>query len=355
MISTLNIQTHVPLAPLHTFACQTQAQYVATLSHVDQLGELTQRLARWPAPVWVLGSGSNIVFAADFPGTLILNCLKGRSCIAEDKAEGSAVWRVAAGESWHEWVSQSIAEGWYGLENLALIPGTVGAAPVQNIGAYGVELSRVCVGLSAWHLPSGKMRYFSADECEFSYRDSFFKRADQQNQWIITAVDFKLSKHFRPNITYPALAQCGHVLDSARAVFEAVCQIRQQKLPDPAQQPNAGSFFKNPIVSGDVADALKQKMPNLPVYPVAVDSNEAGKTIQRVKLSAAYLIEHAGFKGKVCEDVGVSSKHALVLVRHRAGDGRGVLSLSEQIKACVMEQFGVALMPEPILWPSVGA
>lgn len=350
-MSELKIQEHVPLAPLHTFACQTQAAAVVALSEEAQLADITRYYSQWSGPTWVIGSGSNLVFAADFPGTLILNRLKGRACIEENKAEGTGIWRVAAGELWHDWVSESIADGWCGLENLALIPGTVGAAPVQNIGAYGVELSSVCVGLSAWHLPSGKMQTFSVSDCEFAYRDSFFKRPEQQNQWIITSVDFRLSQQFKPNVAYPALANSGHALDSAQSVFDAVCQIRQQKLPDPKVQPNAGSFFKNPIVSHSVAENLRQKLPNLPVYAVKSDPVNGADAEEQVKLSAAYLIEQAGLKGKNWEDVGVSAKHALVLVRHQSGDGQGVLSLSQHIQSCVADQFGITLAPEPILWP----
>lgn len=347
----LDVQRQVPLAPLHTFACDTQANTVLTLTQIDQLADLTAYLAKLPEPIWVLGSGSNVVFAQDFPGTLILNRLKGHTCIEHDKVAGTATWRVAAGENWHQWVKSSIADGWCGLENLALIPGTVGAAPIQNIGAYGVELSQLCVGLSAWHLHTGEMRYFTAQDCGFAYRDSFFKQPEQLHHWVIVSVDFCLSRAFQPRTSYPALMSYAEHLTSAQAVFDAVCKIRQSKLPDPAIQPNSGSFFKNPIVSSAKAEALKTILPNLPLYPA--EAFGAGGRPTKVKLSAGYLIEQAGLKGKHWADVGVSAQHALVLVRHQSGDGRGLLALAAHIQNVVHERFGVHLEPEPLLWPGI--
>lgn len=339
----LSVREWVPLAPLHTFASHGQARAHVELISQEQLSELSAQYTAWPQPVWVLGSGSNVVFADDFPGTLVINQLKGRHCLQEDQATGTAIWRVCAGEQWHDWVAASVAAGWSGLENLALIPGTVGAAPIQNIGAYGVELSQVCVGVSAWHLPSGRMQYFDRAACAFAYRDSFFKRAAEKGHWLIVSVDFRLSRTFQAQLTYPALRDYPEPLTDAQAVFDAVCQIRQSKLPDPSVLPNAGSFFKNPIVSKTVAERLRQVLPDLPMYPVASSSGSA-------KLSAAYLIEQAGLKGFNWAEVGVYGQHALVLVRHQPGTGRAVLELTHHIQHLVQERFEVALEPEPLIW-----
>jgi UDP-N-acetylmuramate dehydrogenase len=351
----LVVREQVSLESLHTFASLGQAQKLVELTAVDQLEQITAQWAAWPQPIWVLGSGSNIVFAGDFPGTLILNLLKGRDCLSENTTQNTAIWRVSAGECWHDWVAASVQAGWSGLENLALIPGTVGAAPIQNIGAYGVELAEACVGVTAWHMSSGQMRYFDRAACAFSYRDSFFKQPDERHQWVIVSVDFQLSRTFQPKLHYPALHDYPEPLTDAKSVFDAVCQIRQSKLPDPAVLPNAGSFFKNPIVEKAFAAQLHQVLPELPVYSIntaqaSPDGVEAGP-VEPVKLSAAFLIEQAGLKGLNWHEVGVYAQHALVLVRHQPGPGRAVLDLAHHIQEVVAARFGVNLAPEPEIWP----
>ncbi|MEJ2755114.1 MAG: UDP-N-acetylmuramate dehydrogenase [Gammaproteobacteria bacterium] len=346
------------LSTRHTLASSNRAVQGVSIQRVRDVLEWcadTSHCAQH-SPIWVLGQGSNVVFGADFPGTLLLSAIKGVTRVSTESDGDTEVWRVAAGELWRDWVEQSVDAGLSGLENLALIPGTVGAAPVQNIGAYGSDLSQVCVGVHAVDIRTGSARYFTQQACRFAYRDSIFKHPDDANRWFITAVDFRLSRRFHPVLSYPALQKACAAPRSARDVFDAVCAIRSQKLPDPAVLPNAGSFFKNPLILRSEAECLRQKLPEIPIFVLSnadawgVAERESGEQVQRVKVSAGYLIEQAGLKGYRRGNVGVYAHHALVLVRHAPGPGAEIVALSTEIQQRVLDQFGVRLDIEPVVW-----
>lgn len=288
----------------------------------------------------VLGGGSNVLIAADLERVLTLSCstvdLLGRQ-------DGLSVVRAEAGMGWHALVMWTLERGLCGLENLALIPGTVGAAPIQNIGAYGVEAGEHVLAVQAWDTQQGRWARLSRQDCGFAYRDSVFKR--QPQRWIVAAVEFALPARPQLRLDYAGigeeLAAMGVRTPGPREVAEAVIRIRRRKLPDPAVQGNAGSFFKNPIVAQAQAQALQAHYPALPVFPgIGPDSR---------KLSAAWLIQTAGWKGFREGDAGVSAQHALVLVNHGQASGAQLLALARRIADSVEECFGVAIEPEPLL------
>lgn len=290
-------------------------------------------------PLMVLGGGSNILFAADPPGTVL--SLSGRSlAITADDGDRVRV-RADAGVVWHDLVMWTLGQGLAGLENLALIPGTVGAAPIQNIGAYGVEVGEHVHAVEAFDRDSGSGIRLGRDACAFAYRDSHFKRST--DRYVITSVEFDLSRNFQPRLGYAdlaqALAQAGIQQPTCLQVAEAVCNVRRRKLPDPDVTGNAGSFFKNPIVPLAQAQALLDGHPALPVFP--------GNSADTRKLSAAWLIDTCGWKGFREGDAGVSSAHALVLVNHGAASGAQLLDLARRIAASVQQRFQVPLEPEP--------
>lgn len=287
----------------------------------------------------VLGGGSNLLFAADPDGPLVALAAGGMRIVGDDGR--NVVVRFDAGASWHGCVMWSLAQGLGGLENLALIPGTAGAAPIQNIGAYGVEVGEHVVAVEAFDTRSRAMLRFTGDECGFAYRDSRFKR--EPDRYIVTAVELALSRDAEPRLDYAGirdeLAAMGVDAPTPALVAEAVVRLRRRKLPDPAVVGNAGSFFKNPIVPAPVAQALAAGHPGLPVY--------RGDGEGTRKLSAAWLIEACGWKGYRDGDAGVSAQHALVLVNHGGATGAQLLALARRIAASVQERFGVPLEPEP--------
>nr|WP_241263279.1 UDP-N-acetylmuramate dehydrogenase [Parahaliea mediterranea] len=293
-------------------------------------------------PLLPLGEGSNIVFAGDVDAALLQVDIRGRKLLR--KREGCAELRIGAGENWHQLVAWTLEQGYYGLENLALIPGTVGAAPIQNIGAYGVELSRFLRRVHAVDLESGAPMVLDAAQCQLGYRDSVFKHR-LRDKVAIHAVELALPLSPDPQLRYPALGQYleqqGIGTPTPVEVFEAVVAIRSARLPDPAREPNAGSFFKNPVVSRAHAEALRADHPELPVFPAAGDS---------CKLAAAWLIERCGWKGHREHGVGVHPGHALVLVNYGGNDGAVLLALAEAIRESVAERFGVDLEIEPRIY-----
>ena len=286
-----------------------------------------------------LGEGSNVVFAGNLEALVVRQNNRGIDILQDNK--GSVCLRIAAGESWHGLVQWTLQQGFYGLENLALIPGTVGAAPIQNIGAYGVELQSCLQYVHARTLSDGQDLALSRAECEFGYRDSVFKR-ELRDRVMITAVELQLSREPRVHAEYPALADAlAHHRGSRltpQAVFNAVVNIRRNKLPDPTVEPNAGSFFKNPLVSAQQAQELVNKFPALPSYPQADG---------QAKLAAAWMIEHCGWKGYREDDIGVHPDHALVLVNYGNKSGERLLSLASEIAATVADTFGLQLVIEP--------
>jgi UDP-N-acetylmuramate dehydrogenase len=326
------------ISALNTLAVPSVAQHFARARSLEEV----QAACRWARQqglkVQVLGGGSNVLAAAHVPGLVLKPDLKG---ITPVRATADYQWiDVAAGEEWHQLVCHTLDSGWYGLENLSLIPGTVGAAPVQNIGAYGVELSQVFDSLQAVHIATGKVETFDAERCAFGYRDSAFKSA-LRGQYVITQVRLRLALSPRVTVEYPALAealgQTGQLPPTPELISRVVCDVRRSKLPDPAVVPNVGSFFKNPVVTEDAYRRLRDQYPRLASYDAS-----GGK-----KLAAGWLIEHAGWKGKSLDGVVVHSQQALVLTNPQRLPLKQVLAVAHAIQADVERKFGVALEVEP--------
>jgi UDP-N-acetylmuramate dehydrogenase len=334
--------SHVSLQALNTFGIAASARHLAAPGDLASLrGLLQSDTWRNAARRLILGGGSNLLFTQDFDGAIITPRLRGVSML-QSSADAWHV-EVAAGESWHDTVSALLAQDLPGLENLALIPGTVGAAPIQNIGAYGLELKERFAWLDAVEIASGDVKRFDAAACAFGYRDSVFKHS-AADRYVIVSVTFALPKKWRPVASYADVAtglkQRGIDQPSGKDVFDVVVTTRRAKLPDPAQIGNAGSFFKNPVVDAAFAAQLKAAHPALPVYPQA-----SGQS----KLAAAWLIDQCGFKGVRRGAAGVHDKQALVLVNHGGASGAQILALAREIQTGVSERFGVALEPEPII------
>ena len=326
----------------NTFGVSASASLLIEVGDSAALPELFGYPMLRDGPVLVLGGGSNLLFAGD-PEGAVLALGSQKIEIVKDDGE-RAVMRADAGVDWHALVLWTLGHGLAGLENLALIPGTVGAAPIQNIGAYGVEVRDTVHAVEAFERDSGHLRRLDRDACAFGYRDSVFKR--QPDRYIVTAVEFALSHTPQSKLDYAGLSEelLAMGIDAQSGVrpsqvAEAVCRVRRRKLPDPAVLGNAGSFFKNPIVPRPQADALKQANPALPVFSGADDGMH--------KLSAAWLIDACGWKGHRDGDAGVADSHALVLVNHGNATGAQLLALARRIAASVQERFGVALQPEP--------
>ncbi|HEX5960901.1 MAG TPA: UDP-N-acetylmuramate dehydrogenase [Rhodanobacteraceae bacterium] len=286
----------------------------------------------------LLGEGSNVLFVDDFDGAVFTVKARGVEVLSEDA--GATRIRVAAGEHWDDCVRWTLAHGHAGLENLILIPGSVGAAPMQNIGAYGVEVGEFVETVEAFDLHESRFVAFANAQCEFAYRDSVFKRTP--DRWLITALTLRLPKAHAPRSDYAGLreelARMGISQPAPIHVAEAVVNLRTRKLPDPAVIGNAGSFFKNPIVPAAQAAALRVGHPQLPCWPATGDAS---------KLSAAWLIEACGFKGVREGDAGISNRHALVLVNHGHASGAQLWALAQRVRAGVRQRFGITLEPEP--------
>ena len=285
------LEENVSLRPYNTFGLDVRARYFARFASADALRELLKLPQVQSAEKLILGGGSNLLFTQDFPGVVLKNEILGLEILSEDGADGTALIRAGAGESWHGMVEYALDQGLSGIENLSLIPGTVGAAPLQNIGAYGAELRDTFDHLEAVDMASGELRVFTAGECGFGYRESVFKNT-LKNQFVVTAVVLRLHRQARPNVRYGAitetLAEMGIEGEpTPHDVSRAVVHIRRSKLPDPAEIGNAGSFFKNPEISQTRFDHLKSEYPDLPGYPVPGG----------VKVPAGWLIERAGWKG----------------------------------------------------------
>ncbi|KPC49428.1 UDP-N-acetylmuramate dehydrogenase [Amantichitinum ursilacus] len=337
----------MPLAPsadltaLNTLGLHAQADFLYRLRGPDDLLALQADPALSALPRYVLGGGSNLVLPARVPGVVLKVEVPGREIIAED---ADAIYvRAGGGENWHDFVQWTLAHGLAGLENLALIPGTVGAAPIQNIGAYGVEVKDTLHAVHALDLVSGAPRVFHRDECAFAYRDSVFKQAEA-GRWVIVAVEFRLPKvptlHTGYGDIERELATLG-LAATPQNVAQAVISVRRKKLPDPAQIGNAGSFFKNPIVPVALRDGLLPQWPELVSYP-------AGEG--KAKLAAGWLIERAGWKGKRIGPVGMYEKQALVLVNHGGAMRDDVNAVVAQVQRDVYDRFGVQLEAEPVFW-----
>lgn len=317
------------LKRFNTFSLDATASELIAIESITQL----ESLLPISTPHLVLGGGSNMLFCENYQGAILLNKLAGIDYSQDDEHH---YFRVAGGENWHDFVMHVVAQGIGGLENLALIPGSVGAAPVQNIGAYGTELADVCSSVVAYDLKTGQRLVFDNQQCDFSYRDSFFKA---NRHYFISEVTFKLTKQWQPTLDYGELRHWSASLTLAPTpndvAFEVI-SVRNKKLPDPAMLPNVGSFFKNPIVNEQQAKLLKAQYPNMPQYP----------TVQGVKLAAGWLIDHLGFKGKQIGGAAVHQQQALVLVNEGGAVSNDVVTLASDIIDAVDSSFGVYLEPE---------
>ena len=336
----LPIEHDFPLQGLNTFGIAARARAYLHVSALAQLQALQAEAQLAALPRLLLGGGSNVLLTGDVDALVLHMGLRGME-IAGETASHTLV-RAAAGENWHAFVQYTLAQGLGGLENLALIPGTVGAAPIQNIGAYGAEIKDVFHALTVFDLASGTLRTMDAAACRFAYRDSVFKHAQGQGLAIVD-VTFALPKAWTANLRYAELAQAvaeaGLDAPSAAQIGAIVVAIRQRKLPDPAVIGNAGSFFKNPVVSGAQCAALLQAYPQL-VHHAQPDGSE--------KLAAGWLIDQCGWKGRSLGRAGVYPKQALVLVNNGGASGAEVVALARAIQADVLAKYGVALETEPV-------
>jgi UDP-N-acetylmuramate dehydrogenase len=364
------------LKRLNTFGIESNAQELIVLSSLDQLAELHQLLSTHPdlqdgKALHVLGGGSNLLIASNVDSLVLKIELSGVNWVSS--VGSKLIIEAAAGESWHGLVRTCLKNGWNGLENLSLIPGTVGASPIQNIGAYGVELKDRFESLQAWNWRTNKLRTWYQDDCQFAYRDSVFKKPDGKD-WLVLSVNFLLSSQTTVSTEYAdlktELTNRSIVPETATPmqVSDAVCAVRTRKLPDPAQLGNAGSFFQNPIISSTLAASLKEQYPAMPQWPViaptVASANRANRAANKAiaeataelsgaltKISAAWLIDQCGWKGHREGDAGVHQHHALVLVNYATATGQQLKQLAQSIQVSVHKKFGIHLHPEPIQWP----
>ena len=332
----MKIHENFSLKPYNTFSIDAKAKLFNSFSFVEELEEKLMMYSNYP--VFILGGGSNILLTKDYEGAVLKNEIKGIELQHED--EDHVYVKVGAGENWHQFVLHCISQNWAGIENLSLIPGNIGAAPIQNIGAYGVELDDVFWSLEAFHLSERRVHTFTTTDCEFGYRDSVFKKR-YKNEFAILSVTFQLKKKPVFHTSYGAITEelekMGVKNLGIAAISQAVINIRSSKLPDPKVIPNAGSFFKNPEVPAEQYDDLRSKFPDIVAYPL---------TTGRVKLAAAWMIEQCGWKGYRKGDAGCHSKQALVLVNYGNATGKEIYDLSEEILQSVKNKFNVILERE---------
>ena len=335
----MRIEHDVDLSCFNTLALPGRA---AAYQKITAAGQLTAT-SSFAGRRFILGGGSNLVLSGNFDGLVLHQAIAGKRLLGED-TEAYYI-EAGAGENWHDFVQWTLEQGWPGLENLSLIPGTVGAAPIQNIGAYGLEVGELLHSVSAWDFK--KQAFFSVDRnsCRFAYRDSLFKQEGWHlsGRMAITAVTFRLPKAWLANTRYADVAQelatQNITTPTAQEIAQAIIAVRQRKLPDPASIPNCGSFFHNPLVDSATAARLKAAQPTLAQYP---------QPDGRVKLAAGWLIEQAGWKGKNLGPVGMYEKQALVLVNRGGATGHDVKQTMAAVQASVLAKFGVALTPEPV-------
>lgn len=333
----MKLKEKISLKSFNSFGIDASADFFTEVFSEDDIAEALDFVRTKKLPLLVLGGGSNILFLDNFKGLVLKNSIKGIS--VEEETDDYLLVKIGAGEVWHEFVLWAVARGLGGVENLSLIPGCAGAAPIQNIGAYGVEIKNVFERLEAIHTETGERKVFTAAECKFGYRDSVFKN-ECKGQYIITQIFLRLNKKPVFNTSYGAieeeLKQKGITQFTVKAISDAVIRIRKSKLPDPAELGNAGSFFKNPEIEIEAYEALKEKYPDIPGY-------RSGKNM---KLAAGWLIEQCGWKGKVIGQTGSHKKQALVLVNYGQASGREIYALAMKIKKSVFEKFGVVVEAE---------
>ena len=335
----IKAEKNADLLPFNTFGLKVKAKLMCRIASLQALEEVIESEIFRSEPYYILGGGSNILFTQDYNGLILKVDLKGHSIVEENS--DYVLIKVQAGVNWHAFVQYAVENNYGGIENLSLIPGTMGAAPIQNIGAYGVEIKNVVQQVDAIDLSSGHSIVFNNEKCEFGYRESVFKRGGIK-KYFISSVTLRLTKkNHQLSTHYGALHDAIkhiHINElSLQNISDAVIKIRQSKLPDPAVIGNAGSFFKNPTLSVAMYEELKKEHPQMPSYPV---DNE------HVKVPAGWLIESCGWKGKKINKVGVHPLQALVLVNYGNGTGEEILQLSEKIQASVLEKFEITLTPE---------
>ncbi len=337
----MHIRHNVQLQQLNTFGVQSEALCACEIDSLDNIAENISEIFEHANQLVLLGGGSNVILAPEIDACVLR--LTSKEIQVFHESDEIVLVKAGAGVVWHDLVETCTRQGFFGLENLALIPGCVGAAPIQNIGAYGVELQNVFVSLEALNVLTGEVKIFQEPDCEFSYRHSVFK-GSAKNRFIVLSVTFRLNKTAKVNISYPALEKAlsekGIDHPSPLDVFNAVVSVRQSKLPDPQHVPNAGSFFKNPIVDESQYAEIKHNFPQIPSW--AVDANT-------VKLSAAWMIDQLGWKGKWVEGIRVHPEHALVLTNPNLENALAILSASKAIQESVHKHFGVSLEREPEL------
>jgi UDP-N-acetylmuramate dehydrogenase len=330
----MTVQHQYPLQSLNTFGIKAHAEHFSSFSSKEELIEL---LGKTQKPLTILGGGSNILLTKDISGTVLKNEISEIEITHEDN--DSLTVKVGGGVVWHDFVMWSIEHNLGGIENLSLIPGSVGAAPMQNIGAYGVEIKSVFEELEAVHIDNKTVKTFSNTDCQFAYRYSIFK-GELKGQYIICHVTFKLSKHPQFNTSYGAIEEELKAMGTSKSlesVSQAVINIRQRKLPNPKDIGNSGSFFKNPTIPKAKFEQLKTQFPNIVGYPNGEQS---------VKVAAGWLIDHAGWKGYRKGDAGVHKNQALVLVNYGTAQGNEILTLSKDIQKSIQETFGIELEAE---------
>jgi len=337
----LNIRHHIGLGELTTFGCSALAEHAVVVTNFQDLQEAVAFAHDKGLAMRVLGSGSNVLLTGDVSGLVIINHMHQR---AECVDRRDVHIRFGSGENWHDAVTWTVHKGWSGMENLALIPGTVGAAPMQNIGAYGVEQASIFEELEAFHFDSGEIRKYVAADCDFGYRTSVFKR-ELRDKVMITSVTYRLSLDPKLVTSYrdvqEELAAMSIIEPTTLDIYNAVVSVRTRKLPDPRIIGNAGSFFMNPVITSEQASQLLEKHPTIPNYPQADGT---------VKVAAGWLIEQCGWKGARHGSCGVHDRQALVLVNHGGAVGSEVLELAENIQRSVADTFGITLVREVNVW-----
>lgn len=337
----INVQTDVRLDDFNTLALKSQSSHYFALHEVAEVEQCVRYAQQQQLNIFVLSGGSNLLLPDHIQALTLHMMNKGVEIIEETADE--VVLRVQAGEIWHDFVMNCCANGWHGLENLALIPGCVGAAPIQNIGAYGVEVGQFIAQIWAYDIHNEQHLTFQASECQFSYRDSIFKQ--NAGRYIIYALSFKLYKQAKLKLDYADVAQRVGDQPSAQKLLESIIAIRRAKLPQPAQYPNVGSFFKNPVLSMAQFQQLHADFPQIPHYP---------QPQAMVKVAAGWLIEQVGWKGKKMGDVGMFERQALVLVNYGQATLTHVQNTYQCIQADVFKKFSIVLEPEPVLLNSKG-
>lgn len=332
------VQQNISLKPYNTFGLDENAGFLAIVDSIDDLDEIYQTGRFRSQKKMILGGGSNVLFTRGFTGIVAKNEIRGIQI--QNETEEEVLVSVGAGENWHQFVLWCVERGYGGVENLSLIPGTVGAAPMQNIGAYGVELKDVFHSLEAYEIKSGKTIPFYKEDCKFDYRYSVFK-GELKDEFVITKVFLKLTKKPNFNVSYGAIKDTLEAMGvgelTLKNVSQAVINIRQSKLPDPMDIGNAGSFFKNPVIERLHFEALEAEFPDIKSYPLDDD---------HIKVPAGWLIERAGWKGYKDGEIGVHDKQALVLVNFGNGRGKDLFKLSQHIQRSIQQKFGIELERE---------